>query len=155
VPARITMALDAIGAEGPWVDEALGGVEPMVDDWEAGKYLPTDEQVKKLAALTGRPEAFFYRPCDELREPMRVFLCDMRRRGENGLTIIESHVDWDGVLHREQLTPDRPPYRPRKAPPKPPRRLPKGVHEPVDDPDAPGCCQVCRLPLDKPNRRHP
>src|SRR5918995_3245339 len=55
IPARITVTLDYIGAEGPWVDEALGGAEPMVDQWEAGELVPTPGQVEKLAQLTGFP----------------------------------------------------------------------------------------------------
>lgn len=102
IPARITMALDAIGAYGPWVDEALGGKEPMVDEWEAGKRAPTVEQIVALAALTKMPVAFFYRPIDALAEPTRTFICDRSRRGDNGLTIIKSWVDPSGILHRER-----------------------------------------------------
>lgn len=160
VPARITEALDARGFEGPWVDEALGGTEPMVDEWEAGNSLPTPAQVDRLAELTGFPPAFFYRPVEEWETvPRRTFLCQMGRRGDNGLTILRSWIDWDGVAHTVQETPDRPPYRPRK--PKPARPVvadtppdPGKPHAPQEDPDNGGCCLICRLPLDGPNWRH-
>lgn len=65
------MALNLRSMYGAWVDEALGGAEPMVDDWEEGKSLPTDEQLEKLAE-----PAWFCRPADELGGPMRTFICD-------------------------------------------------------------------------------
>jgi hypothetical protein len=62
VPARITTALDVRGLYGPEVDRACGVQEPAVDLWEAGELVPTAEQVKALAALTGYPVEFFYLP---------------------------------------------------------------------------------------------
>ncbi len=145
VPARITMALDAINAYGPEVDRALGGEEPMVDDWEAGKYLPTPEQVAKLAEMTGHPVEFFYRPADELDGTV-TFICDRRRRGENALTVIKTNVDYDGVLHREQLTPDRPPYRPRK--PATPVSQPQQVITETGEPNwRIDLCDSCKRPI--------
>lgn len=54
------MALDSCGLEGPEVDVACGGVEPMVDEWETGERVPTPEQMELLADLTQYPVAFFY-----------------------------------------------------------------------------------------------
>lgn len=158
IPARITVALDSIGAEGAWVDEALGGAEPMVDEWEEGKRTPTPQQVEKLAELTGFPLAFFYKPVtDREREPLIVRICQRGRRGDNGTVVLKSWIDWDGVLHVEELTPPRPPYRPPKPKPAPPvptrARAAPGAHKPKEDRHAPGAC-VCGLPLDAPNRRH-
>ena len=62
IPERITMALDLCGLYGPEVDRALGGEEPMVDEWEAGARTPDFAQVQALAALTGYHVKFFYRP---------------------------------------------------------------------------------------------
>jgi hypothetical protein len=59
VPSRITMVLDAKSLYGPEVDVACGGVEPMVDEWEAGTRYPTWEQLKALAALTGVTPRYF------------------------------------------------------------------------------------------------
>lgn len=146
VPARITLALDAISAHGAWVDRALGGEEPMVDQWEAGELTPTRAQIELLAELTKHPPEWFYRPVEGWEQPTRIFICDGRRRGENRLTIVESHVDWAGVLHTRQLTPDRPAYRPKPA------RAPKPACQPVPDPAVPGVCATCQLPLR--NRRH-
>ena len=61
-PQRITMALDLCMLDGPEVDRALGGEEPMVDEWEAGKRVPSFEQIQALAKLTGYPVRFFYQP---------------------------------------------------------------------------------------------
>ena len=61
-PERITMALTIQDLYGPEVDRALGGEEPMVDEWEAGTLVPTLEQVQALAELTGWPVRFFYLP---------------------------------------------------------------------------------------------
>jgi transcriptional regulator with XRE-family HTH domain len=61
-PQRITTALDICGLYGPEVDEALGGEEPMVDEWETGQRIPTKEQVQALAVLTGYPVDYFYLP---------------------------------------------------------------------------------------------
>lgn len=114
VPARITMALDRIGAEGPQVDIDLGGTEPMVDQWEAGELVPTRAQVEKLAAYTGFPPEWFYRVVeDREHETSRTFICDRTRRGNNGLTIIESHIDYSGVLHYEVIQ-EGPPDRRKK-----------------------------------------
>jgi hypothetical protein len=163
VPARITLALDAIGAEGPWVDEALGGTEPMVDDWEAGKSLPTQEQVERLAEMTGRPVEFFYlAPTGQEMKPTRFFICERGRRPQNALTVVESRIDERGVLHVDELTPPKPPYRPRTRTatrettvPAPYRRRPADVvHVPHEDPDAPGCCITCRRPVDAATDRH-
>ncbi|HXF21575.1 MAG TPA: hypothetical protein VN597_14040 [Streptosporangiaceae bacterium] len=60
LPERITAALDLRMLEGPEVDEALGGAEPMVDRWEAGTLEPSPGQVVLLAELTTRPVAWFY-----------------------------------------------------------------------------------------------
>ena len=59
-PRRITMALDLMDAQGPEVDIALGGVEPMVDEWESGARIPTRDQIERLAKYTGFGADFFY-----------------------------------------------------------------------------------------------
>lgn len=61
-PERITLALDFRDLYGPEVDEALGGQEPMVDEWETGERIPTAEQIHALARLTDFPVTFFYLP---------------------------------------------------------------------------------------------
>jgi hypothetical protein len=72
-PERITAALDMCDLYGPEVDEALGGQEPMVDEWESGERIPTKEQVQALARLTGFPVKFFHLPPPE--KSGTVFLC--------------------------------------------------------------------------------
>jgi transcriptional regulator with XRE-family HTH domain len=54
-PTRITAALDAAGCTGARVDRYLGGAEPMVDEWEAGRAAPSPIQVWWLCDLTGVP----------------------------------------------------------------------------------------------------
>lgn len=53
--SRMTAALDAAGCHGARVDKVLGGTEPMVDQWEAGRLEPDPIQVFWLAELTGVP----------------------------------------------------------------------------------------------------
>lgn len=123
VPARITMALNAVGAEGDQVDIDLGVGEPAVDghpvtvdNWEAGVWLPTPAQVARLAAYTAFPVAWFYKPPSEQEtRRTRMFMCDLSRR-IHGLTIVESWIDWDGVWHAEEITD---PHPPKRRPPKP------------------------------------
>ena len=61
-PERITMALDMRDLYGPEVDQALGGEDPMVDEWESGARVPNLTQVQALAMLTQFPIRFFYLP---------------------------------------------------------------------------------------------
>jgi hypothetical protein len=155
VPARITTALDAADLWGPEVDRALGGEEPMVDDWEAGRSLPTPAQVKRLAALTGWPVSWFYRPVeDSEHERTRHFVCERDRRPENALTIAESWIDWDGVAHLEVLTPPAPPRRPARprSAAKPAAPAPTAAHHPscphhgtTRDPRRCGVCRSIRI----------
>ena len=97
IPARITLALDLCGLEGPEVDAACGGAEPDVDMWELGLAVPAPEQVVKLAELTGFPVAFFYQPVKP--GPLAgsaIFIC---RRGRGGCETREPDVvDENGVL---------------------------------------------------------
>ncbi len=48
-PERITIALDMRELYGPEVDRALGGEEPMVDEWESGARVPDLAQIQALA----------------------------------------------------------------------------------------------------------
>lgn len=162
VPARITLALDAAGLFGPQVDIDLGGVEPMVDEWEAGVRLPTPEQLERLAVLTGHPVAWFTAPIEE--RSTTVFICDRRRRTRNALTVARSTVGWDGVLTVEELTPPKPPYRPRpdRKPGKAQqpigasggrRATVRGAHQPVAAEGTPDVC-TCGLRISVGSRYH-
>ncbi|MET8006202.1 helix-turn-helix domain-containing protein [Nonomuraea glycinis] len=73
VPYRITQALDLHSLDGPEVDIACGGAEPMVDEWEAGERVPTLDQLRKLAKLTQFPIDYFFRPAPE--RSGTAFLC--------------------------------------------------------------------------------
>lgn len=45
------------------VDEALGvadAFDTVVDSWEAGETIPSEEQVRRIATLTGFPIGWFY-----------------------------------------------------------------------------------------------
>ena len=60
---RITSALDARGMDGPEVDEALGvanALDTVVDAWVAGEEVPTMEEVRRLAFLTGYSVSWFF-----------------------------------------------------------------------------------------------
>lgn len=80
-PARITQTLDAAGMAGPEVDEALGvhnALDTVVDAWETGAEVPTVEQVRRLATLTGFGPGWFYRgPLPHIEGA--VFICKRSR----------------------------------------------------------------------------
>jgi hypothetical protein len=60
---RITAALDLRAMHGPEVDEALGVADvfdTVVDSWEAGEAVPTEDDVRRLATLTGMLPEWFY-----------------------------------------------------------------------------------------------
>lgn len=99
IPARITIALDSRGLEGPEVDLACGTWEGNpdgdVDAWEAGTAVPSAEQVKMLAELTGCLVRYFYMPVKPGPELDGVFIC-----GDDGCERPEPDViDERGVLH--------------------------------------------------------
>ena len=81
-PERITMALDYHELYGPEVDQALGGEEPMVDEWESGVRVPTVEQVYAVAELTRFPVRFFYEPPPP---PLEGWMC-----GPDGCSYVRS-----------------------------------------------------------------
>lgn len=101
VPARITMALDMGGHEGPEVDVACGTWEGNpdgdVDAWEVADAVPSADQVKLLSELTGFPVAFFYEPIKPGPLIDGLIICWGGRRGcERPEPDI---VDERGVLH--------------------------------------------------------
>ncbi|MET4614150.1 transcriptional regulator with XRE-family HTH domain [Rhodococcus sp. PvR044] len=81
IPFRITTALDMADLHGPEVDAALGVPEPTVDLWEEGKLVPTDDQLERLAELTGFAVEYFFRERPPQSEGGAMFLC---RRGRGG-----------------------------------------------------------------------
>lgn len=89
-PERITAALDMADLYGPEVDEALGGEEPMVDEWETGERVPTVEQVRALARLTDVHEDYFYREPTDLGGP--IFLCQRSGRGKGCRVVTDPHA---------------------------------------------------------------
>ncbi|MDN5895831.1 MAG: hypothetical protein L0H93_17620 [Nocardioides sp.] len=88
VPERITTALDICGLDGPEVDEALGGAEPMVDEWEAGQRIPTEQQIVTLAELTGFTVDFFHMPIDPEDRAGGIWMCQRSGPGK-GCTYVE------------------------------------------------------------------
>ncbi len=117
VPARITIALDAGGHEGPQVDLAVGTFERNpagdVDVWECGLAVPTGEQVRLLAELTGFPIAWFYEPFEPgpiLGRPGPLIICYSRKADGKRCHVVEqSHVDENGGLHYGGEPPRTPP----------------------------------------------
>lgn len=105
VPARISLAMNLGGHEGPAVDIACGtregNLEGDVDSWELGETVPSEEQVEKMAAFAGMPKVWFYRPMTpgpllgRDGEPGFIWMC-----GPSGCTAVASDwVDERGVLH--------------------------------------------------------
>lgn len=79
--ARITAALDHRGMVGPEVDEALGvhnALDTTVDAWEAGHEVPSHDEIRRLATLTGRLPGWFY--LGPLPTMGHVFICRRGRR---------------------------------------------------------------------------
>lgn len=107
VPARITMALDLRGLDGPEVDTACGAAEPAVDLWECGVEVPTADQVRLLAALTGFPVRYFYMPVKPGFQLDGVIICWGGRRGCQRLE--PDYIDERGVLHYGGEPPRTPP----------------------------------------------
>lgn len=105
VPARITIALNLGGHEGPEVDLAVGtfegNLEGDVDAWERGDAVPSAEQVRLLSQLTGFGLRYFYEPIEPGEFTSPLFLC-----GRGGCQIIRSWVDERGVLHYDEEEPD-------------------------------------------------
>jgi len=87
VPARITIALDLCGLEGPGVDTACGAAEPDVDMWELGLAVPEPGQVVKLAKLTGFGVGYFYRPIPPGPLVEGIIMC-----GRGGCETVEPDV---------------------------------------------------------------
>ncbi|HZN71229.1 MAG TPA: hypothetical protein VFC00_06045 [Micromonosporaceae bacterium] len=107
VPARITIALDFRGLEGPEVDIACGAEEPAVDLWECGVEVPTAEQVRLLADLTGFPIVSFYLPVEPGPVIDGMWICWAGRRGCQRPE--PDYVDERGVLHYGGEPPRTPP----------------------------------------------
>ncbi len=101
VPARISMALDMGGHEGPEVDLAVGTWEGNpagdVDLWECGLASPNAEQVKLLAELTDFPVAWFYQPMEPGPLVSRMVICWTDSRGCQSPE--PDVIDENGVLH--------------------------------------------------------
>jgi len=82
------MVLDLNGMEGPEVDEALGvadAFDTVVDGWEAGTIIPTVDDVRRLATLTGYAPRWFYLPDPETGVG---FLC-----GDDGCEVVGKPAD--------------------------------------------------------------
>lgn len=117
VPARISIALDSGGHEGPEVDLAVGTHERNpagdVDVWECGLASPTGDQVKLLAELTGFPIPWFYEPFEPgplLGNTAKIIICYRRKvNGRKCHFVDQSHVDENGVLHYGGEPPRTPP----------------------------------------------
>lgn len=110
VPARITLALDMRGMYGPQVDVAVGTFEGNpdgdVDGWEAGRAVPSEEQISLLAAATGFPAGWFAKPIKPGPLVGPVWIC--YRRKVNGARCHRVEPDWvdeRGVLHRADEDP--------------------------------------------------
>lgn len=54
-------------------------LDTVVDAWEDGTLVPSSEDVRRLAMLTGYSPHFFYRPMPEAEQ---VFICGQGATGE-------------------------------------------------------------------------
>jgi hypothetical protein len=102
VPARITIALDICGLDGPEIDEQVGtwhgNPDGDIDRWEQALAVPSPQQVELLATLTECTVAWFYEPLEPgpMLENGPVWMCFS---GREGCTQVQPHVITDaGVL---------------------------------------------------------
>lgn len=84
-PHRITVALDRAGLFGPTADAKLGAVEPALDEWEAGRAVPSPAQLAKLARMANVPVEFFDLADDDAP---RLTLARIRVGGRRGCQFI-------------------------------------------------------------------
>lgn len=77
-PHRITVALDRAKLFGPSADAKLGAHEPDLDDWEAGRKVPSAAQVERLSRLANVLPSFFELP-DDVDPQIMVALVRGRR----------------------------------------------------------------------------
>jgi hypothetical protein len=95
VPARITIALDAEGLGGKALDEQVGtwhgNPDGDIDRWEQALAVPSPEQVRMLAVLTGCPEVWFYEPIEPGPLPADgpIWIC---YTGRGGCTAAKPHI---------------------------------------------------------------
>jgi hypothetical protein len=80
-PSRITVALDAAGLFGDDADRTLGVIPPVVDLWEQGALVPTDEQLADLAQRAGVTVEWFY---DGPVEPLVMNVCFRTKKAAGG-----------------------------------------------------------------------
>jgi hypothetical protein len=80
-PSRITVALDMAGLFGDDADRTLGVIPPVVDLWETGALVPTDEQLADLAERAGVLVAWFY---DGPIEPLTFNVCYATKKAAGG-----------------------------------------------------------------------
>lgn len=78
-PHRITVALDRAKLFGPSADAKLGAQVPDLDDWEAGRKVPSAAQLEKLSRLANVLPSFFDLPDDA--EPKLIFALVRGGRG--------------------------------------------------------------------------
>lgn len=139
-PHRITQALDLRGMDGPDVDVACGAAEPAVDEWEAGTRVPTGRQLRKLAALTGFPPAFFAKPDGP---PITGgWLCIRSGRGKGCYTLDDPRLDRLDEL--EEPEPEQLPLIPADAVPRRPPAPPLPRPPAGELPECAGCQRPMR-----------
>lgn len=89
-PHRITVALDRAKLFGPSADAKLGAVEPALDDWEAGRAVPSPAQLAKLARMANVPVEFFDLADDEAPQ---LTLARIRFGGRRGCQLVVAMHD--------------------------------------------------------------
>ncbi len=151
VPARITMAMDLAGLHGPDVDERCGTYHGNpagdIDRWEQALAVPSAEQVELMAAETGFPVPWFYRPVKPGPTPGEgpIWICWRDRRGceasapdvitEQGVLLYGGEprppVDTCPPPIPGMPAPERQPKPPRPAPAPPAKKAPPAVVQPT------------------------
>lgn len=145
VPARITMAMDMAGLSGPQVDRDCGtyhgNPDGDIDRWEQALAVPSPEQVRLMAKVTGCPIPFFYKPVTDLPRFGPTWISWGGRRGCE--LVASDVIDERGVLLYEgkpreapDTLPEPLPGMPDPQPQQPPqtsRRRPPSARRPVGE----------------------
>lgn len=140
VPARITLALDIMGLNGPEIDEQVGTWHGNpggdIDRWEQALAVPSPAQVELLAKLTDFPVAWFYEPVETgpLLDNGPVWMCFSDRRG---CAQVQPHVVTEaGVLLYEGQPREPVDTCPARLPGMPAAELPQPSPGPAKAPPA-------------------
>lgn len=72
VPGRLTQARHVFGVSTQSLAWLMRTKEETVSDWEAGRAMPTGDDVFRLSRIFGLPKGFWYKPLVRHFDPNRI-----------------------------------------------------------------------------------